>query len=94
MITLTNGGAANTRKLLTAAGVVDFVEKVISVEEVGHWKPHPDVYRHAARECRVEPSAMALVAAHAWDTHGAKRAGLVTGWVQRQDKRQTSRARR
>src|SRR5438552_11048148 len=34
------------------------------------------VYLHAAKECGVEPSRVALVAAHAWDTHGAKRAGL------------------
>ncbi len=26
---------------------------------------------------------MALVAAHDWDCHGAKRAGLITGWVSR-----------
>lgn len=87
IVTLTNGSAANTRKLLGSAGVEDFVEKVISVDEVRHWKPHAAVYLHAAKQCGVEPSRMALVAAHAWDTHGAKQAGLVTGWVQRQDKR-------
>jgi 2-haloacid dehalogenase len=26
---------------------------------------------------------VALVAAHAWDTHGAHQAGLATGWVAR-----------
>jgi 2-haloacid dehalogenase len=26
---------------------------------------------------------MALVAAHSWDIHGARRAGLTTGWVSR-----------
>lgn len=90
IVTLTNGSAANTRKLLKSAGIEDFVEKVISVEETGHWKPHAKVYLHAASECEVEPSRMALVAAHAWDTHGAKRAGLVTAWVQRQEKRYMS----
>ena len=90
IVTLSNGSAANTHKLLDSAGAEDFVEKVISVEETGHWKPHAEVYLHAARQCGVEPSRMALVAAHAWDTHGAKRAGLVTAWVQRQDKRYMS----
>ena len=84
--TLTNGSAANTRKLLKSGGVQDLVEKVVSVEETSHWKPRVEVYLHAATQCGVERSRMALIAAHAWDTHGAKRAGLVTGWVQRRDK--------
>ena len=29
------------------------------------------------------PQWLALVAAHDWDCHGAKRAGLTTGWVSR-----------
>ncbi len=32
---------------------------------------------------------MALVAVHAWDTHGAKQAGLITGWVHRENSRYT-----
>ena len=35
----------------------------------------------------VEPAALALVAAHAWDCHGAHRAGRVTGWVSRHERR-------
>jgi len=31
----------------------------------------------------VPPERMALVAAHDWDCHGAKRAGLTTGFVSR-----------
>jgi 2-haloacid dehalogenase len=87
IITLTNGSAQNTRQLLSAAGILEFVEKTISVDEVRHWKPHREVYLYAARAVGIEPSRLGLVAAHAWDTHGATQAGLVTGWVQRQDKR-------
>lgn len=45
---------------------------------------------HAAKVAGVAPAQLALVAAHAWDTHGAGRAGLITGWVQRQEKRYPS----
>ncbi|MBA3248738.1 MAG: hypothetical protein H0T66_00140 [Geodermatophilaceae bacterium] len=31
----------------------------------------------------MPPERMALVAAHAWDCHGARQAGLRTGWVSR-----------
>jgi 2-haloacid dehalogenase len=86
IIALTNGAAESTKHLLAGAGLLEFVERTISIDEIGHWKPHRDVYLHAARAGGVDPSRLGLVAAHAWDTHGAKQAGLVTGWVQRQDK--------
>ena len=41
------------------------------------------VYLYAAEVMGVAPGQMALVAAHDWDCHGAKRAGLITGWVSR-----------
>lgn len=86
IITLTNGAAESTQQLLAHAGLLGFVERTISIDEIGHWKPSRDVYLHAARASGVDPSRLGLVAAHAWDTHGAKQAGLVTGWVQRHDK--------
>ncbi len=86
ILTLTNGSKENTQKLLRQAQLDSFVEQVITIDEVQQWKPRREVYRHAARQAGVEPAQMALVAAHAWDVQGAKRAGLVTGWVQRQEK--------
>ena len=41
------------------------------------------VYLYAASVMDVPTERMALVAAHDWDCHGAKRAGLTTGWVSR-----------
>ena len=86
IMTLTNGGADNTKRLLSRAGLQDFVEKVVSIDEVRRWKPNREVYLQAARAAGVEPSRLGMVAAHAWDTHGAKQAGLATAWVRRGDK--------
>ncbi|GAB3394231.1 haloacid dehalogenase type II [Amycolatopsis echigonensis] len=83
VITLTNGSARTTRALLERAGVLDDVQQVLSVDDIQRWKPAPEIYRHAARVCQLEPEQLALVAAHAWDIHGAHHAGLVTGWVSR-----------
>lgn len=80
---LTNGAASVTEAFLTRAGLSDLVERVITVEEVQRWKPPGGVYRHAAQTVGVPVADLALVAAHAWDCHGAKRAGLTTGWVSR-----------
>lgn len=83
MITLTNGSSANTQKLLERAGFADDIEQTLSVDDIGRWKPAPDIYRHAAASTGVPAQEVALVAAHAWDTHGAHEAGLTTGWVAR-----------
>lgn len=84
---LTNGSAKNTRQLLEQAGLLAHVERIISIDEIRRWKPHREVYLHAADVAGVPPGQLALVAAHAWDIHGANQAGLMTGWVSRLEKR-------
>jgi 2-haloacid dehalogenase len=83
LVTLTNGTAATTTALLARNGLDALVSRVISVDDVRAWKPGPAPYLHAAGVLGLEPHQMALVAAHAWDVHGAHRAGLVTGWTSR-----------
>lgn len=83
MSCLTNGTARTTNGFLDRSGLSGHIERVITVEEVGTWKPAATVYRAAADRLGISPGRMALVAAHAWDCHGAKRAGCVTGWVSR-----------
>lgn len=85
--TLTNGSAKVTSTLLERAGVRHLVDHVISIDDIGHWKPHRDVYLHCARELDLEPHRLALVAAHAWDVQGAKRSGLIAGYVARDGER-------
>lgn len=80
---LTNGSATLTQERLERAGFAGLVERVVSIDEVRAWKPAPAPYRHAAEVLGVVPGRLALVAVHAWDVHGARRAGLVTGWASR-----------
>ncbi|MGH9249027.1 MAG: haloacid dehalogenase type II [Acidimicrobiales bacterium] len=83
MVTLTNGSAQNTTALLGRAGIDGDIEQVLSVDDVQRWKPAAEIYRHAANSVQMPPERVALVAAHAWDTHGAHQARLTTGWVAR-----------
>lgn len=83
VVALSNGGADTTRSLIERAGFTPFIEQVLSVDDVKHWKPHPAVYEYAARSTGVEPDQLALIAVHSWDILGARRAGLVTGWASR-----------
>jgi 2-haloacid dehalogenase len=84
VICLTNGPAQFTGAFLDRAGLRRYVERVVSVAEVRRWKPAAIVYHFAAEVAGVPASELALVAAHDWDCHGAKAAGLVTGFVRRE----------
>ena len=83
VVALTNGSADTTGRLLRAAELEELVGRVISVDEVGIWKPATAPYRHTAALLGVEPGQLAMVSVHAWDIHGAVRAGLVGGWASR-----------
>jgi 2-haloacid dehalogenase len=80
---LTNGSAYLASSFVNRSGLGALVDRVITVGEVFRWKPAGVVYRYAAEVMDVTAERMALVAAHDWDCHGAKRAGLTTGWVSR-----------
>lgn len=83
IVTLTNGNAKVTERLLERSGLRDFVERIVSVDEVKRWKPRREVYLHCAGTLGIAPHRLALIAAHGWDIHGARRAGLITGYVGR-----------
>lgn len=81
--TLTVGSNQVTDAQLAKAGLASYVERTLSVDAVRRWKPAPEPYAYALSELALPPERVALVAAHSWDVHGARRAGLRTGWVSR-----------
>ncbi|MCA1671578.1 MAG: haloacid dehalogenase type II [Actinobacteria bacterium] len=85
LVTLTNGSVPMSEGMLSRAGVLDLLERRMSVSEARRWKPAAEPYRHAAAQCGVAVDQMALIAVHPWDTDGAQRAGLTTGWINRKD---------
>jgi len=84
MAALTNSSQAGVKAQLEHAGLEHFFERQLSVESVGKFKPHADVYLWAAQEMNVDPSECMLVAAHGWDVAGAKWAGLQTAFIVRE----------
>ncbi|HYS79392.1 MAG TPA: haloacid dehalogenase type II [Anaeromyxobacteraceae bacterium] len=85
--TLSNGGVATTRGLLDRCGLLPLVARVMGVDEIRRYKPAKDIYLHAARTMGLAPGRVAMVAVHAWDLEGARRAGLVTAWASRLERR-------
>lgn len=80
---LTNGERDSTLALLEHNGLGQLFDAVVTAGEVAAWKPRPEPYLAAADVLGVAPGELALVAAHGWDVHGARRAGLMTGYVER-----------
>jgi 2-haloacid dehalogenase len=58
-------------------------DDVISVELAGAFKPHPGVYRRAARELDMEPGDLVMVSANSFDVMGARACGLRGAYVNR-----------
>jgi len=82
---LTNGvGGRWSRRFVDRAGFGPRIDRVISVAEVLPVEAVRDGVPGTPRRCSTSRrSGWRLVAAHDWDCHGAKRAGLTTGWVSR-----------
>lgn len=83
MIALTNGSTAVAGAQIENSGLGDILERVISVDEVGKFKPDPATYLHAAETMGVAIKDMVLVAAHDWDCAGAMSAGAQSVFVNR-----------
>lgn len=72
---LTNGSTKAANVQIENAGLHTFIQRVISVEEVGRFKPDPATYLHAAKVMGVDISNSMLIASHDWDVAGAMKAG-------------------
>lgn len=83
LVTLTNGSTSVAERLFERAQIRGEFERLLSVDDVGSWKPARKAYEHAAHTCGTELGAMLLVAVHPWDIDGAARAGMPTCWINR-----------
>jgi 2-haloacid dehalogenase len=80
---LSNGTPAMLAAVVRNSGLDEFFDAVLSVEEVGVFKPHPAVYRLAPERLRLAPEAICFLSANAWDAWGAKASGLRVIWCNR-----------
>ena len=85
-VTLSHGSPGVAEAGLARGGVTPLVERTLTSESIGAWKPSREVYLWAAGVCDVAPERMALVAAHGWDVLGAQRAGLTGAWFPRSER--------
>lgn len=80
---LSNGSPCMLEALLNEAGIDDRFEAVISVHEVGAFKPAPAVYRHAASRLGSVIGETWLISGNPFDAAGAKAAGMRVAKIER-----------
>ena len=83
MVAFSNGTAEGVRGLLHQAGILDFFADIISVDEIGRYKPDPAVYQHCRVRVGTSAEACWLISANPFDILGAAAVNMPTVWVRR-----------
>jgi 2-haloacid dehalogenase len=84
---LSNGSPGMLRTLVEAAKLGALLDAVLSVEEVGVFKPHPDVYQLAVNRLDIPAANIAFVSANGWDAYAASAFGMRVIWCNRYGQR-------
>jgi len=86
LVSFTNSSNEGMKNQFENAGLTDYFEEQLSVEDIGKFKPSSDAYAWAARKMNVNPEECMLIAAHGWDVAGALWAGWRAAFVSRPGK--------
>ena len=84
LMVFSNGTKASLNELLERRGVLEWLEQVISVDDVRTFKPDPATYNYLVQSVGLPKENIWLVSSNAWDVVGAASCGLRTVWVNRQ----------
>jgi len=84
---LSNGSPAMLDAAVKAAKLETLLDAVLSVEEVGVYKPHPKVYQLAVDRLGIPASAISFQSSNAWDAYAASAFGMQVVWCNRYGER-------
>jgi len=84
---LSNGSPAMLDAAVKAARFETLLDAVLSVEEVGVYKPHPRVYQLAVDRLGIPASAICFQSSNAWDAYAASAFGMQVVWCNRYGQR-------
>ena len=80
---LSNGAPGMLAGAVASAGIGHLLDDVLSVEEVGIFKPAPQVYELVTTRFSCPREAVLFVSSNGWDVAGAAGFGFFTAWVNR-----------
>lgn len=80
---LSNGSPSMLAAVVGNSGLEGVFDAVLSVEEVGVYKPHPSVYGLAAQRLALAPARICFLSSNGWDAYSAKAFGFQVLWCNR-----------
>jgi 2-haloacid dehalogenase len=83
LVSFTNSSNEGVKKQFESAGLSEYFDKKLSIEDVGKFKPFSNTYAWGANKMEVKPEECMLVAAHGWDVAGALWAGWRAAFINR-----------
>lgn len=82
---LSNGSPAMLTSACDAAGLDGLVDKILSVEAVGVFKPSPKTYNLVETQFHASRDSVLFASSNGWDAGCAAAYGFVSIWVNRND---------
>jgi 2-haloacid dehalogenase len=83
LFAFSNGKPDDVRNLLAHACIDQYLEDVVSTDEIKSFKPNPAVYAHFLRRAGACGAEAWLVSGNPFDVIGAISAGMRSAWVRR-----------
>jgi 2-haloacid dehalogenase len=80
---LSNGAPGMLHAAVDGAGLRHLIDAILSVEQVGVYKPHPRVYQLAVDRLGLPAPAIAFQSSNAWDAYAASAFGMKVVWCNR-----------
>ena len=84
---LSNGSPPMLEAAVQAAGLAPLLDAVLSVEEVGVFKPDPRVYQLAVDRLGIPAEAICFQSSNGWDAYAASAFGMRVVWCNRYGQR-------
>lgn len=83
LVSLTNSSNEAVSQQFSNAGLTNLFDEMLSIEDIGKYKPHQDTYNWASRKMGIKPEESMLIAAHGWDIAGALWANWRAAFISR-----------
>jgi 2-haloacid dehalogenase len=82
-VILSNGSPDMLDAAVSKAGIGDLLDAVLSVEQVGVYKPHPKVYQLAVDRLAIPAGATSFQSSNAWGAYAGSAFGMRVVWCNR-----------
>lgn len=80
---LSNGNPTMLQAAVSHSGIAEHLDAILSVEDLGIYKPDPRVYQLAVDGLDAEPEHISFQSSNAWDVAGAASFGFQVAWINR-----------